>query len=65
MSQRCRKERERFVFMLLVTEVFLAPPTHKETGGMEGMLIKTGRDLQKEKYERSWEQMRGAAGGKC
>lgn len=27
---RAGEERERFVFMLVVTEVFIAPPTHRE-----------------------------------
>ena len=40
MSQKRRagEERERFVFMLVVTEVFIAPPTHgeRERGMAEG-----------------------------
>lgn len=52
-SQKWRKEkgevgeeRERFVFMLVVTEVFIAPPTH---GERERKMGEGGCIVQKEK----------------
>lgn len=63
MSQKWRKaegeerrgeqeRRERFVFMLLETEVFLAPPTHshrKRGMGEEGCFV--GKERRREKEE--------------
>lgn len=55
MSQKWRKEgeqerRERFVFMLVVTEVFIAPPTHTEREremGERGCTIQKKKETEK------------------
>lgn len=82
MSQKWRKEgggkpggeRERFVFMLVVTEVFIAPPTHteRERGmGERGCIVQ--KESKREEDDRGVErnddreaerQIRGTAGGR-
>lgn len=64
---RAAEERERFVFMLVVTEVFIAPPTpgerERETGERGCREEGDKRGIQKKGEREAERQIRGTAGG--
>lgn len=59
---RAGEERERFVFMLVVTEVFIAPPTHGDKEremGEGGCVAQKERERAMEKTEVFRKRVRG------